>query len=154
MAIEAAAEIGEAEQQAQRIAAVEGAFVQRLQALGIIGPAVAQMRAEDALQFGETGKTQRLGETHQRRGLHLRALGNARSGAERDFIRVFERERRRLAQALGQFRLDVDEATLERVEVLRRVHDFLLSPHGRKFRAALCSRRPRPPGECDSRRIS
>ena len=48
-------------------------LVQRLQPLGIFGPAIAQMRAEHFLQVGEAGEAERLGEAHQRRGLHLGA---------------------------------------------------------------------------------
>ena len=96
--------------------------MQRFEPLGIIGPAIAQMGAKHALQLGESGKAERLGETHQRRGLHLGPLGDARGGAERHFVGMIEREGRRLPQPLGQRRLDLDQPALERLVILRSVH--------------------------------
>lgn len=125
MAIEAVAEIGEAEQQAHRIAAVEGALAQRLQAFGIVWPAIAQMVAEHALQFGKAGKAEGLSEADQGRGLDLGALGDAGGRSERDLVGVVEREGGGLPQPFGQFGLDFDEAALESLEVLGCVHDDL-----------------------------
>ena len=90
--------------------------------LGIVGPTVAQMGAENRLQVGKAGEAERLGEAHQGRSLHLRPLGDLRGGAERDFVGVVEHEGGGLAQALGQRRLDLDQPLLERFIVLRGVH--------------------------------
>ena len=108
-ASEAAAEFGEAAEQAGRIAAVARAGVQRLHPFGIIGPAIAQVRAEDALQFREAAKADRLGEADQRRGLHLGARGDAGGGAQRHLLRVFQREGGDLLQTLGQIGFDPDQ---------------------------------------------
>ena len=77
-ASEDAAEFGEAQEEMGRVAAVAGALVQRLEALGIVRPAVAQMRSENLLQIGEAAEAERLRETHEGGGLHMRAAGDRR----------------------------------------------------------------------------
>src|SRR5579863_4941011 len=133
--------IGESEQEMGGIAAVAGVLVQRSQALGIVRPAIAQAGAEHLLQLGKTGEAQRLGEAHQGRGLHFRAAGERGGGAERDFVRVFERVSRGLAETLGQVRLDLDQAALEVVEALRRFGRRDSARHS----PSRPTRRPRPP---------
>ena len=48
--------IGESEQKMGRIAAVAGVLLQRPEAFGIVGPAVAQARAKQLLQLGKAGE--------------------------------------------------------------------------------------------------
>ena len=112
--------IGESEQEMGRIAAVAGVLLQRLEAFGIVRPAVAQARAKHLLKLGEAGEAERLGEAHQGRSLHLGAAGEGRGGAERELVGVVERISRSLTKALGQMRLDLDQAALERLEAFRR----------------------------------
>ena len=121
-ASEAAAEIGEAAEQAGRVAAVQRARVQRLHPFGIVGPAIAKMRAENRLQFREAAKAYRLGEPDQGGGLHLRARGDAGRRSQRHFLRIFERKGGDLLQALGQIGLDLDEPGFERVEIAWDIH--------------------------------
>ena len=105
--------IGESEQKMDRIAAVAGVLLQRPEALGIIGPAVAQARAKQCLQLGKAGEAQGLGEPDEGRGLHFGVAGERGRGAEREFVRVLERVSRRLPEALRQVRLNLDQAALK-----------------------------------------
>lgn len=139
LAIDAVAEIGEAVQEMQRIAAVARVLVQRFQALGIVGPARSQMRSKNALKLRKSRETERLREAYQGRGLHSRALGNARGGPERDFVGMVEREGGGLAQALWQRRLDLYQPALQRLEVPRGLHRF-----ARPLTSRWANGRPRP----------
>ena len=113
--------IGEPEQEMGRIATVAGILMQRLEAFRIVRPAIAQSGPKHLLEIREAGEAQGLGEPHQGRCLDLGAAGDGRGRSEGDLVRMFEGEGRRLAKALGQMRLDVDEAALERLEGLRRL---------------------------------
>ncbi len=119
--------IGESEQKIDGIAAVAGVLLQRPEPFGIIGPSVAQARAKQRLQLGKAGEAQRLGEPHKGRGLHVGVAGKRRRGAKREFVRVLERVSRRLPQALGKARLNLDQAALEGVEALRRFDRRLIA---------------------------
>ena len=134
--------IGESEQEMAGIAAVAGVLLQGPEALGIVGPAVAQTRAKHLLQLGKAGESQRLSEAHQSRGLHLGVAGDDRSGAQREFVGVFECISRGLAETPRQVRLDLDQSALEVVKALRRLgrdvaHRFPRGTRRQRSRALL-----------------
>ena len=71
-------------------------------ALAIVREALAQPGAEHLLQIGKALIVERLGEAHERRGLHAGAARDRRGGAERDLVRMLGQKGGDLPQPLRQ----------------------------------------------------